>query len=53
MSRPGMEPIQVKPGIDVYTGLLAAALVACIIGLVMLYVRSAALFPNQPLWSNG
>jgi hypothetical protein len=34
----------------VYTGLLAAALVACIIGLVILYVRASVLFPGQPLW---
>lgn len=49
MSRPGMEPIPVKPQNDVYTGMLAVALVAVIVGLVILFVRANTLFPT-PLW---
>jgi len=50
MSRPMMEPIAIKPQNDVYTGLLAVTLVAVLVGLVILFVRSATLFPGNPLW---
>jgi hypothetical protein len=50
MSRSSPEPIAIKPQNDVYTGLLAVTLVAVIIGLIILFVRAATLFPGEPLW---
>lgn len=50
MSRPGPEPIAIKPQNDVYTALLAVALVAVLIGLIIMFVRAASLFP-EPLWA--
>lgn len=50
MSRPGFDPIPVRPTNDVYTGLLATALVASLVSLIILFVRYGALFPNTPLW---
>ena len=51
MSRPVVEVIPVKPSPDIYTGLLAAALVAVICGLVILFVRAQALFPDKSIFS--
>lgn len=50
MSRSTSEAIAVKPGLDVYTGLLAAATVACLVGLVILYFRAKTIFPNDPIF---
>ncbi|MFN4241784.1 MAG: hypothetical protein ACK4PI_00950 [Tepidisphaerales bacterium] len=50
MSRIGQETIAIKPQNDIYTALLAVALVTLIIGLIILFVRAASLFP-EPLWA--
>lgn len=50
MSRIGQETIAIKPQNDIYTALLAVALVTLIIGLIILFVRAATLFP-EPLWA--
>jgi hypothetical protein len=50
MSRTTPDPIPVKPGIDVYTGLAAAAFVVLLVGLVIVYLKAAEMFPDQPLW---
>lgn len=52
MSRPGVDPIPVKPQNDIYTALLGIATVACAIGLIIMYFRSMALFPNGGLFGS-
>jgi hypothetical protein len=48
MSRPG-EPIVVKPSNNVYTALLGAAAAVVAIGLVVVLMRAATIFPGQGL----
>lgn len=48
MSRPIAEPIPVKPSSDMYTGLLAAAFVAVLVGLIITIMRFKAVFNTFP-----
>ncbi|HWB54010.1 MAG TPA: hypothetical protein VG722_07450, partial [Tepidisphaeraceae bacterium] len=38
------QPIQVKPSNNIYTALAAAALVACIVALIVMIVRAQTIF---------
>ena len=49
MSRSTGEPILTAPQNDVFTGLLAVALVVLLVGLIILFVRAHTLFPDSPL----
>lgn len=50
MSRMQGEPIVQKAQNDVVTGLLAAALIAQIVGLIVVFVRAKTLFPPNGLF---
>ena len=44
MTRTGSEPGYAKPGNDIYTAMVGVALVAVILGLIVVYLRAETAF---------
>jgi hypothetical protein len=45
MSRTAGDRIEIKPSNTIYTALVAVALVAVVIGIVVVFMRAATVFP--------